>query len=262
MILVTVAALVLVLATHLAEATMLARQQAALDGAAHREARLRAFSSAVVEYRRLYQGHPATATALAATPGFESSRGLLAPWQGYAVSSVIDDGTWRFVRAVAYSQAPGEAVSDAEYLAAANNRCGGGGFSTALSWCGPQSGSQWWRDDPRRDYPEAIAAQRAALFASLAKFAAAYSSDGEFPDPGAGSVSLTTAVGYGGDASTCSGTWLLGGIPLDCADLFDRWGNAVRYHYAGADTIHLTARAPIFDSAGNPIRVSAHLTLS
>lgn len=252
----------LVLAAHLTDASLLARERAQDAATAHREARLVAFAEAVRDYRRLHLAYPADAATLAATPGFAHTRGLLAPWQGYAVSGELNDGTWRFRRALVHSQDPRRGIADADYRSAANNRCGGEGFATAVEWCGPAADSRWWRDELRAHYPAELAAQRAALNGTLAKLATAYGANGRFPDPGATSLTLASAVGYGGTATTCTGVWPLEGVALDCGDLFDRWGHPVTLNPLGPDALHLVARAPILDAAGAPVRVAAHLVLS
>lgn len=209
---------------------------------------------------------PATITALSESTGFHHTRSLTNAWQGYAVSPTITDSVWQFQRAVFFSNDPSKGVNAAAYLA--NNQCGTGGYATAQSWCGASTG-KWFRSETREQHNEKISTQRIRMGRVLQKIADYYSVNQKFPDKDKSDVILTndsiaeiaTLAGFNGTAKTCGGsnssTYEFMGIPIDCADMFDIWGNAIGYQFINAKHIVLVSETPIYNNIGTRIIVAA-----
>ena len=186
---------------------------------------------------------PASLASAAATPGYQDLR-LEAgrPWQSYAVSPLMVDGTWQFQRAVVFSQKQGSAVAAETYLA--TNACGNGDFSSPGPWCGGKD-SHWWLYDSRHDYSNEISLEKSAQRRILQKFAHAYAlvvdNRQAFPKPAGPSSTLAALVGYGGAAGTCVGSFVWNAVPLDCTDLFSVWGTPRVYNYLTPKTTSLSS---------------------
>lgn len=207
---------------------------------------------------------PASINALATTPGYEYLRlDTQRPWQGYAVSSTFNDGTWQYQRAVVYSQRPQVATNQATYLSTTSNACGTGAFNAAGPWCGSPN-SWWWTWDTRSDYSNQISAERAAQRRLIQKFARVYevvsNNKQVFPNPGSAGAAITSLLsGYTLSAATCTGVWLWKGVPLDCADLYSVWGTPRVYNYLSEDYIAVLATSPILDNNGVPVQVATQM---
>lgn len=205
---------------------------------------------------------PASLSALALSPGFEHSRALADNWQGYAVSPTIIDSVWQFNRAVLFSNDPSKGVNTTSYLN--SNSCGVGGYDTAASWCGAATG-RWFRRETRERYNEQITTQRARMNRLLQKFADFYNTNHKFPDLDSGGTALgSNSIGtiaalaaFGGSAGSCSGTYTYMGIPVDCGDLYDLWGQPVGYQFVSAQHIVLVSETPIYNNSGNRVVVAA-----
>lgn len=204
---------------------------------------------------------PATIDALGSTAGFEHSRSLKNAWQGYAVSPTISDGVWQFSRAVLISNDPSRGIDAAAYLGA--NACGVGGYDTATSWCGSPKG-QWFRRESRERYNDQMATQRVRMVRVLQKLTDYYNKAGKFPDKDSGGSALaansinalSTLGGFAGAADTCSGTYTYMGVPIDCGDMYDLWGNAIGYQFVGAKHIVLISETPILNDSGDRVLVA------
>lgn len=205
---------------------------------------------------------PVSISDLTSAIGFEHSRSLTDNWQGYGVSPVIVDSVWQFNRVVLFANDPSKGVNAASYLT--SNTCGVGGYDTASSWCGASTG-RWFRRESRERYNEQITTQRARLNRLLQKFADYYNTNQQFPDQdaaglalGADSISTLAALAaFGGSASSCSGAYTYMGIPIDCADMYDLWGQPIGYQFVGSKHIVLIAESPIFNNSGNRVIVAA-----
>lgn len=238
---------------------------AQLAGTLHEDAAVTRQLVRVVNVTRLAEGLeryvaeqgtlPADLDALVAAPGFEYLRGYRDSWQGYALSGNLVDGTWTYQRAVTVSKNPVDGIDAATYLTM--NRCGAGDAASAAAWCGASSGA-WHRRESREDLTVQIANQRARQHRMLHKWAAYYSEKAGFPGAdatgaplAADSVTpLATLAGYAGTAATCTGTYTYQGIPVDCGEMFDQWGQPIGYHFISSRHIVIVAQAPFANEAG------------
>lgn len=206
---------------------------------------------------------PASLATAAAQPGYQDLRLEAArPWQSYALSPVLNDGTWEFQRAVVFSQRPNAAVDNARYLAASANACGTGGFASTGPWCGNKN-SYWWLYDSRTDYPNQIALEKAAQRRIMQKFAHVYTlvsnNRQAFPNPGVASRPLAALAGFGGTAANCTGIYTWASVPLDCSDLFSVWGTPRVYNYLTEDYIAIVSTSTIKNAAGTFVPVASQL---
>lgn len=220
------------------------------------------FVASSIQHQIMDAGSPPTSLGVAAAkPGYEDLR-LEAgrPWQNYAVSPVMVDGTWQFQRAVVFSQKQSNAVDAASYLAA--NACGPGDFASPGPWCGGKD-SHWWLYDSRHDYSNEISLEKSAQRRILQKFAHAYTlvvdNRQAFPKPIGASSTLAALVGYGGPPGACVGAFVWNSIPLDCTDLFSVWGTPRVYNYLTEDYIALFTSSTIKDAGGNRVPVASQL---
>lgn len=230
-----------------------------------RQARSIEAAEAMARYVQETHAYPATLAVLTTVQGYEHLRSTASdPWMRFEVSPVIADGVWRFQRAVLYSTDPTRTTS---YTS--TNTCGTGDAATATSWCGGV-GAQWVRFERREEYVDEIAAQRQRFHRSLQKFADYYSGKSGFPSVdrlGAAlatdsSTTLRDLVGYTGAANNCSGgviyQWA-GGLPVDCDDMYDIWGNPVSYQFTSTKAITLISESPLVNKDGVVVVVAADL---
>jgi len=208
---------------------------------------------------------PASLAVLNAAPGFEQTKGMMDNWFTYSVSPAIVDPVWQFSRAVLFSNSPLTGVTAANYLL--TNNCGVGSATVATGWCGTKT-SQWYRVETKEKYNEQIMTQRKKLNRLGQKLADYYNSGNvlynSFPYNDQFSVALaansmhkvSSLAGYAGAANACNGTFTYMGIPIDCDDMFDLWGNPVGYQYISKTHILLVTEPPIFNAAGNRITVT------
>lgn len=205
---------------------------------------------------------PASIAALTGSAGFEQARGLTDPWQGYAVSPAITDTVWQFQRAVLISNDPSKGVTAAAFMA--SNNCGAGGYDTATSWCGSNTG-RWFRRETRERFTDQITTQRARLNRLRQKLADYYNANLKFPDKDAGSTALgansistvAALAAFGGTAANCTGTYTYMGVPVDCADMYDLWGQPVGYQFVSDKHVILISETPIFNNSGNRVVVAS-----
>ena len=227
---------------------------------------VQAMAENIQQYRNEKITYPASVQALSATPGFYHARSLTNAWQGYALSPVITDSMWQFQRAVFFNQDPTKGVNATSFLA--NNTCGTGNSSSAQSWCGAATG-QWFRSESREQYNEQLSTQRLRMSHVLQKMADYYSKNQKFPNKTQSGVSLVgnsiqklaSLAGFTGTASACGGsnssTYQYMGIPIDCADMFDIWGNAIGYQFMNDKQILLVSETPIYNNSGTRIIVAS-----
>jgi len=210
---------------------------------------------------------PVSLNSLAATPGYEHLRSTLTTWQGYAISPALTDGVWTFTRMVAYSYDRSSGPTPATYLA--TNFCGTGAFDTATSWCGDKYKSQYYRIETKEGYADEINTQRAQLTRIAAKFTDYATANSKLPAVdklgtalAANSITAMSALaGYAGTAANCSGQYQYQGIPIDCSDMFDRWGGPIGYQFIDDHHVLFVSEPPIVNSAGNAVVVPTDLQL-
>lgn len=232
-----------------------------------RQMQVIALAESIEQYYQEARSLPTNLSTLAATNGFQQTRSSMNNWQSYGVSQIIDDGVWRFSRAVIFSNDPTGGITPIDYLS--KNACGVGSFSTAISWCGLKD-SRWFRRETKESYPEEIANQRIRMGRMMQKFSDHYNSKKSFPNKdGVGSDlainsinKLSTLVGYAGNAQECSGTFSYMNVPVDCGDIFDMWGGHIGYQFVGNKRIILTAETPIFNSNSNRVVVAVEYDYS
>jgi len=210
---------------------------------------------------------PVSISGLSASVGFEHARGYAENWQGFAVSPQLNDGVWRYHRAVLFSNDPSRGVTPTVYLAA--NACGTGGYDVAASWCGAK-GSKWFRRETRERFNDQIVTQRVRMGRMLQKLADYYNSNGAFPNldnlglalAADSSTALRTLAGYAGTSQTCTGTFHYMGVPVDCGDMFDLWGAPIGYQFVSDKRVLLVSETPLYNASGNRIVVAAEYDYS
>lgn len=219
-------------------------------------------SEAVAEYAQNYRTLPVSLAVLASTPGYEYTSGLMNNWQGYGVSGNLVDSMWTFRRAVLFTNDPVRGATAASYLGA--NGCGTGGFNAATNaWCGTND-SMWYRIETRESFNDQLATEQGRLHRLDQKFANYYNKNGAFPSVDVGNValapdsiiSMADLAGYSGSAGSCTGQYQYLGIPIDCGDMFNQWGNKIAYQFVSNSHIILVSETPILNSSGVPILVA------
>ena len=204
---------------------------------------------------------PASLSAFVSSPGYEYLRSAISRGVDYSVSPTISDGIWSFNRAVVYLYDGTKGLTPTTYLA--SNTCGSGDFSSAVSWCGLYT-SLYFKRESRDKLLEQITTQRLALNRLSMKFAAYYSANQQYPTKDASNASLAAnsitsmaaLAGYGGTAANCSGQFQYQGIPIDCSDMFDRWGGAVGLQFVDSQHIIFVSEPPIFDNTGAKVLIA------
>lgn len=229
-----------------------------------RRARTEGLAEAINQYINETGSSPATLAALVSQPGYTHTR-QYQPDSGphsngpyYYTASITDAAGTTYNRVVAYLPPQDNSLTATTYLDAANNTCGGTAPNTDNPWCGNTSGIYWHRDT--RDQMDAqLVEERTQQITTLKKFAAHYSKNQSYPDPGTGLNTAVTLIsrltGYGLTATTCAGIWNWSGIPLGCEDLYTRWGTPRVYNYIATKWIALYAEAPYYES-GQPIAIA------
>lgn len=222
-------------------------------------------ASAVRRYKEIYGTYPASLAALAGAGGFEHLKPLLASVGtnalGYVVTSApVSDGVWRFDRAVIFTVKVQAGETAAAYTAV--NYCGTGDIASATSWCGSPD-SYWARNEGRDRYVPDLIAERLRQHRLIKKFTEAYNSgsDGNFPDVGSEYAQLTSLVGFGGNARSCTGTYQWKGIPLDCDDLYSVFGTPTVINQITRKHIALLSESAVKDASGSLINVATDMHL-
>lgn len=178
-----------------------------------------------------------------------------------ATGSNINDGVWRFDRRVFWIESPYNSVGDANYVAAANNACGAGTASSAISWCGRQ-GSLWVKVETREGNDQLILGEKQRLFRAMDKFVRGYVASGGFTSLSAGAVvTMPALVGYAGAASACAGVFNYNGIPFTCDNLFNQWGYPIVVNQVSAKHIALVNRTALLTASGQPVRLAEETKL-
>lgn len=219
-------------------------------------------SATVQRYYRETGTYPASLSALSSTTGYEFIKTSMPGWQDYATTTGLNDGVWTYSRAVVLSQSVGSMVSTATYLDAANNKCGAAAFATAPDWCGSSGqGTYFWRHESRETATLEMVRERQRLKRLIDKFAKYYNEAGVFPNPGSSAATLPTITSYAGNATNCSGILSWSGVPIDCGDLYSRWGTPTTYNYLSPSHIVLLSKSSIVRNDGTAVYVSMELSL-
>ena len=235
---------------------------AAMYQSRDKQMRTVAMAESIEQYHAEHGALPGSIAAFGTVAGYEQTRSLADPWQGYAVSPTLTDGVWQYRRAVFFLNDPSRGVDANAFLAA--NACGTGAYDTAASWCGSPTGL-WYRREERERFNEQILTQRARMSRMLQKLSDYYSANSAFPDKDAGGnplapdsvTALVTLAGFAGAASSCAGTFAYQGVPVDCGDMFDQWGNRIGYQFLSSKHVFLVSETPIYNSSGNRVVVGA-----
>jgi hypothetical protein len=202
--------------------------------------------------------YPVSLATLAATPGFEHTKGLIStPGIGYATTTV-SDAIWTFNRALLAGIDP--KITFTSYLA--SNTCGAGDFSVASDWCGSAQFGDWFKTEDRAVFMKETTEAKERLNQTLMKFVAEWNVTGSFPAgtlSAGGSTTLASLVGTGVTASNCTGLFTFAGIPLECGDLFSYWGGQVTYNYIGPSRIALVASTPFTYATGGRQYIAAEM---
>lgn len=227
---------------------------------------VKAIAENIQQYYNENSAFPSNIETLSASVGFRQTRSLTNAWQGYALSPTIADSAWQFQRAVFFSNDPSKGVDATAYLAI--NTCGTGNATSAQSWCGAATG-KWFRSETREQFNEKISTQRVRMGRVLQKFADYYSATQKFPNKDKSDATLidnsvlkiSALSGFNGNATSCgagnSSTYQFMGVPIDCADMFDIWGNAIGYQFINAKHIVLISETPIYNNSGTRIIVAS-----
>lgn len=228
--------------------------------AAGRRVQLQALAQSIQQYYEEKGQFPASLAALVATPGYEHVTSYINNWQGYAVTGTLVDSVWSYQRVIVYSLDPTAGMSQANFLA--TNTCGAGSFASAISWC-PVNSSVWYRWETREEMNDAVNEQRLRLNRTQQKLASYFNARGNFPNLDGSNAPLTQTntyslaalANYAGAATNCTGTYSWQGIPIDCGDMFDKWGGRVGYAYFSNTHVGLTSETPLKDGSGNAVNV-------
>lgn len=212
---------------------------------------------------------PASTQALAGTSGYEHVRSAQDVSTSYTASGTLTDPVWQFKRAIVYTYDRANGPSNSSFES--NNTCGSGSATTATSWCGPNNdGYLWFRIETRDGANFEIAHQRANQQRTLQKLASYFNAQQTFPNKDqTGAVltagqayTLASLAGYAGSATNCAGIYTWRGVPLDCSELFDRWGNAIAYAYLSNTHIAILSTSPLSDATGNAITIGTDLDVT
>jgi hypothetical protein len=220
-----------------------------------------AIAEGVESYYQERGTFPASLQALASTAGYQELRTAIELNMGYVASGTLNDGTWRFNRTVAYMVPQGSKDTVTTYPN--SNYCGTGPITTALSWCGDQN-SLYFRRETRDTVNEELITQRVRLNRLQQKFARYYNANQKYPDKDGSNNSLAASsinsfadlVGFTGTAANCAGPFQYMGIPIDCGDIFDRWGNRVGYQFESSAHVIFVSESPFINASGEQVIVA------
>lgn len=229
--------------------------------AKYQRAHMIAIAEGLESYYQERGTFPSSLQALASTSGYQELRNAIELNMGYASSGGLNDGTWRFTRTVAYLVPQGSKQTVASY--ANTNYCGTGPITTALSWCGDQN-SLYFRRETRDTVNEELTTQQVRLNRLQQKFARYFNANQRYPDKDVANNSLASSsvtsvaelVGFAGTAATCFGTFQYMGIPIDCGDIFDRWGNRVGYQFESSAHVIFVSESPFINASGEQVVVA------
>jgi hypothetical protein len=186
------------------------------------------------------------------------------------VSNSLNDGTWTFRRAAVFSLKNGT-ESNASYLGSTRNRCapasGSTDFASGLSWCPATDNGITTRLEQRESASARLAAARMAQNLTLAKVIARYNTTGTFPAAASAVAlrSVVTAVDTGAAVGTtsaqCTGRFVWSSIPLECSDLYNRFGQPVSYQLMSAKRVVLYSASTLTDNTGAVVTMATEVNL-
>lgn len=213
-----------------------------------------------LEHYRAETGvYPDSIQSMAARAGFEHVRPADSVAVNYTKTTSLTGALWMFDRAGLVVQDVLNIQEDTTVFA--STACAATGtFATAIAWCGRERDA-WWVAESKDLAAADLALQRGRMNLTARKFALYYSANTSFPNPGIGTVTLASQVGYAGTASNCSGIFNWGGIPLGCDDLFTTRGQEVTYVYLSSKAIELTAPSLWRANDGQVVALSIPLSL-
>lgn len=223
---------------------------------------------------------PASLEALSATPGFEhlksyvsvANKGVLpaptSPWK-VVTSNVLSNGLIQYQRAVILAM-PDSSTTLTNYLSAANNECNLSGstqtFYGAPTWCG--SNKAIWstlETGELKTLRERMAYQQQKALAD--KLIRRYKTYANFP--AVATATEVRALATPRDASStvglnrtgCVGTFHWQTVGIECADLYNQFGNPVRYRRVAAKQFQLTSTSQIKNASGTALTLTTNVTM-
>jgi hypothetical protein len=191
-------------------------------------------------------------------------------WQGfYLVTSISDGAAWTFDRSIFFTMDPTRGVVPSQYIGATNNTCGSGAgnLNTTSYWCGRKD-SQWSRIDTKEINALKINDDHYRLQRLAQKLTQMKSASGSLPSLDYASAPITTPkplatiVNYGGSATTCSGTFVWQGVPVECSDMYDAWSQPIYYSYTSATVGKIYVNTGAVSSTGTSVVVGISLNLT
>lgn len=256
-----IAALFMLLGTVLSSLTLQTEQRTVAMRALRVQGEQSQIAQALVRYREETGQMPVSLDQLVSHDGYEYLASYRNVWQAYALSGTLSDGTWQFQRAATWHIADG----DSPGVYANANGCGSGSVYEAVSWCGRRDGV-WYRLESKEAFADEIAQEKRRQRRTLQMLSDYWSAKQDFPNSSAGGAvpvgqmqSLPALVGYSGTANQCRGVHVWMGLPLDCAALFDVWGNPVGYQYQDSRYVILASEAPFARADGQRLIVASPL---
>lgn len=185
------------------------------------------------------------------------------PWENFAATpsgGLVRSRSFNFSRAVVYEKNVSK-EDGASFLS--KNGCGNGAFNdrNTLVWCSPSKKEKAIVIDARETYLNYLSEEkkRQAVFihkvrAYLTKFNGLPA--GVTPN---NEVSLTSLVGYSGSYYNCSGTFLLGVIPVSCEDMFEvRGSKSFILANAAGNSIIMKTYSSLVYANGKPVIIFSH----
>lgn len=246
------------------------------DSLAFAHARL---ADAVSNYTQYYGSPPATMATLVAVPGNEYLKPYVVSASGgffngsrdrLAFSSTTSrTDSWLTYARVAVVAQDDFSESLASYMGTGRNSCppasGATDFANATAWCGDKR-SNWVVQDTRQAANRLMGAIQTRQLAIRDKFVRRYKTLGSFPAVASATPlkNLVTPVStsiVGSSALQCYGMFSYMGIPLECGDLYNAYGNPINYQLVSAKSISLTSVSGVKNSLGSFITMTTTITM-
>lgn len=275
---VIVVSVLLLLLSVLASVTATYAESAKSNRLESRQAAQAVVLGEVTRYYKETGALPASLAAMTATAGYRHLAAYQAGSNGLypgvtdvvtvSRTNALTDSVWSYQRAAVVALLD-RSVPVSAYLNAANNACppatGGADFASASGWCGGSQGL-WGVVDPRTQAHASMAKALALQEATAEKFVRRYKAGIALPLASTATalrsvVSSTTGSTVGTSSATCAGAFHWGGTPLDCADLYNSFGQPVSYTRPTASQLLLTSSSPIKNAAGVSQTVSTSKTI-
>jgi len=211
--------------------------------------------------------YPATVNSLVAMNEFSHLKSSLPNSIAYSLSGDINDSKWNFKRSTVVSLNTLAGETQSSILSV--NKCGSGDAGTAVSWCG-SSDKLWVKLESRESYNSMLSQQRVRQQRLMHKIALYFNDAQYFPDKKNDGSALAVGqlymlhalVGYLGSSSTCTGNFQWRGIPLDCSELFDLWGNSVGYQYISSAHVAIVSTSQVMNNSGSNITIATDLDVN